>query len=106
MISAGRALLLACVGFALGGATAAGRSNTIRAEFIRAVPCPETGVTRGACPGWEVDHVVPLCAGGADRPENMQWLTVAEHKAKTRQDVRGCRAGRGAAATAAETKEK
>lgn len=26
-------------------------------------------------PGYEVDHIVPLCAGGADRPENMQLLT-------------------------------
>lgn len=30
-------------------------------------------------PGYEVDHIVPLCAGGADRPENMQLLTKRQH---------------------------
>lgn len=67
------------------------RSKARRAEFVRTVPCPETGVTRGPCPGWQVDHVVPLCAGGADRPDNMQWLPAADHKEKTRHDVRYCR---------------
>ena len=77
---------------------AAERSRVQRAAFVRAVPCPETGVTRAACPGWEVDHVVPLCAGGADRADNMQWLSVAGHKVKTRQDVKSCRARRPASA--------
>ena len=36
----------------------------------------------GACPGYVVDHVVPLKRGGADAPENMQWQTTAEAKAK------------------------
>ena len=70
---------------------AAERSRSERAAFVREVPCPVTGVTRGACPGYEVDHIVPLCAGGADRPDNMQWLDVYDHKAKTRVDVRQCR---------------
>lgn len=67
------------------------RSKARRAEFVRTVPCPETGITRGPCPGWQVDHITPLCAGGADRAENMQWLPVADHKKKTRQDIRYCR---------------
>lgn len=50
-----------------------------------------TGQARGACPGWQIDHITPLCSGGADRPVNMQWLTVEQHKAKTREDVRICR---------------
>jgi 5-methylcytosine-specific restriction endonuclease McrA len=29
---------------------------------------------RGACPGWEVDHVIPLACGGCDAVANMQWL--------------------------------
>ena len=41
--------------------------------------------------GYEVDHIVPLCAGGADRPENMQLLTKAAHREKTRRDLRLCR---------------
>lgn len=75
-------------------ADAARRSKSARAEFVRSVPCPATGITHGACPGWEVDHVVPLCAGGEDRPHNMQWLTAPDHKRKTRGDVRYCRARR------------
>jgi hypothetical protein len=54
-------------------------------------PCPATGRTRGACPGWHVDHVIPLCAGGADRPNNMQWITREDHRWKTFIDVRECR---------------
>jgi hypothetical protein len=60
--------------------------------FKRANPCPSTGQRRGACPGHQVDHVTPLCAGGPDRRENMQWLSVAQHIEKTRVDVRACRA--------------
>ncbi|MDR1995139.1 HNH endonuclease signature motif containing protein [Azonexus sp.] len=67
------------------------RSSAAVRAFKRAAPCPETGVTRGSCHGWQVDHIVPLCAGGADTPSNMQWLAVEDHKAKTRKDVRSCR---------------
>ncbi len=59
--------------------------------FKRHSPCPATGLYRGRCPGYEVDHVQPLCSGGPDTRENMQWLSVADHRAKTRQDVRVCR---------------
>lgn len=57
-------------------------------------PCPATGRTRGACPGWHVDHVIALCAGGADRPSNMQWITKEDHRIKTLVDVRECRKAR------------
>ena len=36
--------------------------------------------------GYEVDHVIPLFAGGADSPSNMQLLTKEDHKEKTRND--------------------
>lgn len=75
-------------------ATAAPRSSSARAEFVKANPCPSTGKTRGACPGWQVDHMHPLCAGGIDEPANMNWIRVEDHKRKTRQDVRECRAQR------------
>jgi 5-methylcytosine-specific restriction endonuclease McrA len=67
------------------------RSAAERAAFMRQNPCPETGQRRGACPGWEVDHLHPLCAGGPDHRSNMQWLTVADHKNKTRLDRFICR---------------
>ena len=57
-------------------------------------PCPATGRTRGACPGWHVDHVIALCAGGADRPHNMQWISKEDHRFKTYVDVRECRKAR------------
>lgn len=59
-------------------------------------PCPATGERRGACPGWEVDHVIALCAGGEDRPSNMQWLSKEDHRFKTVVDVRECRRQRSA----------
>ena len=53
--------------------------------------CPASGLFRGACPGFEVDHVLALCAGGADKRENMQWLAKEDHRFKTAVDVRECR---------------
>ena len=67
------------------------RSAAAKAEFQRANPCPATSKSRGACPGWEIDHVIPLKCGGPDRPANMQWLTTEQHKAKTRSEARDCR---------------
>ena len=81
--------LFACA--ALGGQP---RSMAERAAFVRHHPCPSTGLSRGACPGWEVDHVVALCAGGADSRQNMQWLSVAEHREKSRVDRAICRGDR------------
>ena len=31
-------------------------------------------IGRSQGPGWAVDHVKPLCAGGEDKPANMQWI--------------------------------
>lgn len=67
------------------------RSAAERAAFVREAPCPVTGERRGACPGYEVDHLIALVCGGPDHRTNMQWLTVAEHRVKTRHDVRYCR---------------
>lgn len=72
-------------------AAPAERSKTVRAEFQREHPCPSTGAKHGACPGYQADHRIALCAGGADRAGNLQWLTVEEHKRKTQQDVMECR---------------
>jgi 5-methylcytosine-specific restriction endonuclease McrA len=60
------------------------RSAAARRQFQREHPCPSTGKTTGACPGWVVDHVFPLKRGGVDAPANMQWQTVADAKAKDR----------------------
>ncbi len=71
------------------------RSRAARAEFQRLNPCPATQERRGACPGWQVDHITPLKCGGADRPENMQWLTIEQHKEKTRREASFCRGKHG-----------
>jgi hypothetical protein len=60
------------------------RSSAARAAFMRTRPCPTTWRTFGACPGFVVDHIVPLKRGGADSPSNMQWQPVAAARAKDR----------------------
>lgn len=81
-------VLLLAASFAI---PAGERSRAARAAFQRENPCPATGAPRGPCRGWEVDHVVALCAGGADTPANMQWLTIEQHRVKTRRDRLVCR---------------
>jgi hypothetical protein len=49
--------------------------------------CPANGRTSGACPGYVVDHVVPLKRGGADEPSNMRWQTREADRAKDKVDV-------------------
>jgi hypothetical protein len=78
--------------FLIEAATPAERSAAARATFKREQPCPSTGLRRGACPGYVIDHVEPLCAGGPDEPRNMQWQTVAEAKRKDLDEWRTCRA--------------
>lgn len=93
MVAVGRLLLAAVVCTLVAPATEA-RTERDRAQvraFRAENPCPATGRTRGACPGYHVDHITPLCAGGADRPENMQWITREDHRFKTLVDVRECR---------------
>jgi len=60
------------------------RSNSAKAQFKAAHPCPATDRHSGACPGYVIDHVVPLACRGADSADNMQWQTIAAGKAKDR----------------------
>ncbi len=86
------ALCLALAGIsAVGDALAAHRSSAAKAEFKRHHPCPSTGQSRGACPGFIVDHVKPICAGGPDAALNIQWQSVADAKAKDRQERKECK---------------
>jgi hypothetical protein len=62
------------------------RSRAARASFQRSHPCPSTGKRRGACPGYVVDHIVPLKRGGPDRPSNMQWQTREAAKEKDKRE--------------------
>lgn len=60
-------------------------------QFVKQQACPSTGKHKLPCPGWVIDHVIPLCAGGPDRPSNMQWQTIDEAKEKDRQERKQCR---------------
>lgn len=61
------------------------RSRTQVMLFLR-----EQGYSR-VPRGYQVDHIIPLCAGGPDIPDNMQLLTIREHREKTKQDIMWCR---------------
>ena len=53
------------------------RSQAMLRAFVREFPCPVTLASDlSTCPGWQIDHVIPLASGGCDMPENMQWLPV------------------------------
>jgi hypothetical protein len=62
------------------------RSSESRIAFKKAHPCPSTGRSSGACPGYVIDHVRPLKRGGADTPSNMQWQTHEAARAKDRYE--------------------
>ena len=66
------------------------RSAAAKNDFKRQHPCPSTGGSSGACPGYVIDHVRALECGGPDAPSNMQWQTVADGKAKDKTE-RNCR---------------
>lgn len=89
-LGAGAAVVAATVALAP-AAAAAKRSSAVRAAFVLAHPCPSTGQPYGACPGYQVDHREALVCGGSDTLDNLQWLDIDTHKAKTRVEVKLCR---------------
>lgn len=66
-------------------ADAAPRSSAVRLSFARHNACPATGAFQTSCPGYVIDHVIPLCAGGPDTTANMQWQ---EYRASLEKDVK------------------
>lgn len=77
------ALITACAGHE--------RNAAQRAAFVQQHPCPATGKNTGPCPGFVVDHIEPLCAGGPDTPSNMQWQTAEAAKMKDKEERARCR---------------
>jgi hypothetical protein len=67
------------------------RSAAAKAAFAKLHPCPATHKPIPHCPGYVIDHVKPLCAGGADKPSNMQWQTIAVGTKKDAIERRTCR---------------
>lgn len=65
-------IFLLVLAFVLELAGAPHRSSAVHAAFLKA-----TGYPQGR-PGFVVDHITPLCAGGPDMTINMQWQPAAE----------------------------
>jgi len=53
------------------------RSHAATREFKKKNPKPKDGRK------YHIDHKKPLKYGGEDKPSNMQWLEVEEHKRKS-----------------------
>ena len=70
------------------------RSKAVKRIFRSQHPCPATHKNQGECPGFVIDHIKPLCAGGEDNPRNLQWQTIEAAKAKDRLDREQCKGRR------------
>ena len=88
-IAAMAAALIAAV-YSLPADASIKRSQSAKIEFKASHPCPANGATKGPCKGYVIDHVKPLACGGADKPENMQWQTIADGQAKDKWERIGC----------------
>jgi len=50
------------------------RRSDVLTAYKKLYPCPSTMKTTGACPGWAIDHSIPLACGGCDAVFNLVWL--------------------------------
>ena len=64
------------------------RSKWAVTLFKRQHPCPTTGLSKGLCPGYVVDHAQALCKCGADRPINLRWQTAKDARLKDRWECK------------------
>jgi hypothetical protein len=60
-------------------------TTAAKTQFMR-----ESGYRNGR-PGYVVAYRKPPACGGADDISNMEWLTVAEAKAKDKTERKGCK---------------
>lgn len=68
------------------------RSAALIKSFRAANPCPGTGKIQKTCPGYVIDHILPLCGYGTDTMDNLQWQSVTAAKAKDKLEIRQCKA--------------
>ena len=52
------------------------RRADVLAAFQKIHPCPSTGLTTGACAGWQKNHIIPLACGGCDEVSNLSYLPL------------------------------
>lgn len=62
------------------------RRADVIAAFKRIHPCPSTGLYKGACPDYALNHVITLACGGVDAVSNLQWM---------RNELKSCAASTG-----------
>jgi hypothetical protein len=65
------------------------RNPAAKRAFKREHPCPG-GIDAGSrkrCHGYIMDHICPLACCGLDAPQNMQWQTKAQSRAKDRWEL-------------------
>jgi hypothetical protein len=84
------AALAVCVVLPISASAKELRSSSVKHEFQLTHPCPSTGLTSGACPGFVKDHILPLACGGSDQVANLQWQTIRNAKAKDKGETKGC----------------
>lgn len=56
-------------------------------EWLIPEPLRSSGDAEAICAAVQWDHRIPLASGGTNDAQNMQPLSKAEHKAKTRRDI-------------------
>lgn len=69
------------------------RSHAVLLEFRKHNVCPATGqlAVYTSCHGYVIDHIKPLCAGGKDELQNLQWQEYAASKKKDLLEMKMCR---------------
>lgn len=84
-------IFIATCAICTGASAEYARSKKVLREFVKQQACPSTGQHRLPCPGYHIDHIHPLKCLGLDDVDNLQWLSIEEHKAKTRAEAKQCR---------------
>jgi hypothetical protein len=83
-------VLIAACALSIGADAKIHRSKAALRAFVNLQSCPATGLHRMPCRGYIIDHIQALACGGADAPENMQWQTREDAKAKDKWERKGC----------------
>lgn len=87
-----RLLLLIMLALITTNSFALDRSSKAIYQFKKNNKCPSNNkYLSKKCKGYEIDHIIPLKCNGVDAPTNMQWLSVKEHKIKTKKQTKLCK---------------
>lgn len=86
-----KTIVVIVLSLAVGSAAGAERSSTVIHQFRKLNPCPATGKIERTCPGYVIDHIVPLCAGGPDILENLTYQKTADSYRKDKLERDICR---------------